>query len=177
MGLFCSAACLPSSGEVPQRICKCCSQPIAGTATVVGETFYHAECFKCKACGGQMGEYFEGQDGELFCSAACLHGEYKATAKICQGCAQPIEGNAIRVSDVFFHPECFKCAACGSHMCEYFENPEGERFCSAACQQSKIEMASKTVLKQAETTKGAAEELLTSPDEHLTCSPGACGGA
>eukprot|EP01090_Pellita_catalonica_P008079 TRINITY_DN1873_c0_g1_i1.p1 TRINITY_DN1873_c0_g1~~TRINITY_DN1873_c0_g1_i1.p1 ORF type:complete len:204 (+),score=21.43 TRINITY_DN1873_c0_g1_i1:51-662(+) len=56
-----------------QLVCTICAKPIVGAwkCTENPKRYYHAACFKCTKCSGEIRAFFE-KNSDLFCSVECM---------------------------------------------------------------------------------------------------------
>ncbi|CAH0696543.1 unnamed protein product [Spodoptera exigua] len=73
---------------------------------------WHKDCFRCSVCDALLSTWYFEKAGLLFCQD-----DYWARyGESCQQCAQVITGPVMAAGEHRFHPECFMCVACGSHI-------------------------------------------------------------
>ena len=89
-------------------VCYVCKKPFEDDEDPIeimrGKYMVHEDCFNCASCKEPLEKYFV-KEGKLLCkNCACPK---------CKECGKPIEGKIIHVDDDRYHPDCFKCPACG----------------------------------------------------------------
>lgn len=73
---------------------------------------YHYNCFKCYVCRINLeGKSFYAVGGEPYCED-----DYLATLEKCAICQKVVTGKLLKGKDQFYHPECFRCVACGKTL-------------------------------------------------------------
>lgn len=88
----------------------------------------------CHACNKKVDQWFESNDGRIFCSNAC----FKRTWPKCKTCLKPMDkwfsdkSGEKYCSDVCFSDTYPKCNYCGKKMVSWVEY-ENKKFCSEAC--------------------------------------------
>jgi hypothetical protein len=89
--------------------CSGCRKRISGHYIEALGRAWHAECFRCAACGKpfRQGRYAE-RDGKPY-HADCYRRQFGPR---CAGCGEPIEGEAVSALGKVWHPEHFLCTAC-----------------------------------------------------------------
>ncbi|XP_013167904.1 PREDICTED: LIM domain kinase 1 isoform X1 [Papilio xuthus] len=112
----------------------------AGCLNDIGEDEYisalaqdwHKDCFRCSVCDASLSTWYFEKAGLLFCQ-----NDYWARyGDNCQQCAQVITGPVMAAGEHRFHPECFACAACGSHVEDgepYALLERSHLYCGACC--------------------------------------------
>ncbi|XP_067422356.1 filamin-binding LIM protein 1 isoform X2 [Emydura macquarii macquarii] len=92
-------------------VCAFCHKAIAPrTPTIEAmNKQYHADCFTCRTCHGQLaGQRYYQKDGRPLCSSC-----YEATLEKCAKCQAVILDHIIQALGNGYHPECFTCCVCG----------------------------------------------------------------
>mmetsp|Transcript_18998 Transcript_18998/g.44306 ORF Transcript_18998/g.44306 Transcript_18998/m.44306 type:complete len:473 (-) Transcript_18998:193-1611(-) len=113
------------------RTCKRCSKIISGTATVVGDSFYHAECFQCDVCCKQLSQYFAGSPAGLFCSMACK------SQRTCARCHQQFTQGWREFGGNRFHTDCLACDVCKATLDDNIVVAgDGKKYLCSSCAKS-----------------------------------------
>jgi len=114
--------------DVSSLICFKCSEMILGpsVSTKSGQVF-HPSCMVCDQCNKSLaGLAFQVVDGRRLCPGC--------TPKVrCYACNLEITGKKTKVLDKFYHPECFKCHACGVALSGGFLTKGDAVLCSKEC--------------------------------------------
>ena len=85
------------------KICAVCNEPItSGGFLNIGDQYFHANCFKCAECTGELsGGYFP-KDGKYFCKG-CYEEKF---AQKCAACGKPLSGASVVFDGQNYHKEC-----------------------------------------------------------------------
>nr|XP_048681197.1 filamin-binding LIM protein 1 isoform X2 [Caretta caretta] len=92
-------------------VCAFCHKAIAPrTPTIEAmNKQYHADCFTCRTCHGQLaGQRYYQKEGRPLCNSC-----YKDTLEKCAKCQGLILEHIVRALGHGYHPECFMCSVCG----------------------------------------------------------------
>ncbi|XP_074831402.1 filamin-binding LIM protein 1 isoform X2 [Natator depressus] len=92
-------------------VCAFCHKAIAPrTPTIEAmNKQYHADCFTCRTCHGQLaGQHYYQKEGRPLCNSC-----YKDTLEKCAKCQGLILEHIVRALGHGYHPECFMCSVCG----------------------------------------------------------------
>ncbi|XP_043355873.1 filamin-binding LIM protein 1 isoform X1 [Dermochelys coriacea] len=92
-------------------VCAFCHKAIAPrTPTIEAmNKQYHADCFTCRICHGQLaGQRYYQKEGRPLCNSC-----YKDTLEKCAKCQGLILEHIVRALGNGYHPECFMCSVCG----------------------------------------------------------------
>ncbi|XP_026333809.1 uncharacterized protein LOC113240661 isoform X2 [Hyposmocoma kahamanoa] len=73
---------------------------------------WHKDCFRCSVCDAALSSWYFEKAGLLFCQ----QDYWTRYGDTCQQCTQVITGPVMAAGEHRFHPECFLCRACGSHI-------------------------------------------------------------
>jgi len=141
------------------KICDICNRSIDGDCLTSNGKSFHSNCMKCAVCGDSLkGTYFTSM-GKLICEkdyketqktcSDCKEAisgpyytldndkvvcekDYKKSLGNCGRCGLIVEGQILKVSGGFFHPDCFTCVVCKKSLVEvpFTKGDDGEVYCS-----------------------------------------------
>ncbi len=119
--------------------CAGCRRAIgAGAYVRAGEAPYHADCFRCGACGAMLGRSFQMAAGKVLCGS-CYRDRH---APRCTVCKEPITGVYVPHWLGKAHEQCYlerygpKCSVCGEIIAEAFVQHQGRKAHEACYKQS-----------------------------------------
>jgi len=125
--------------KVENKICEMCDKTIEGDCLMSKGKHFHEECMKCSVCGESLrGTYFtymdklicekDYQETQQSCSecGSVISGayytldndkvvceeDYRKLLGNCERCGKVVEGKILKVSEGFYHPDCFTCVVC-----------------------------------------------------------------
>ncbi|XP_052757691.1 LIM domain kinase 1 isoform X2 [Galleria mellonella] len=73
---------------------------------------WHKDCFRCSVCDALLSTWYFEKAGLLFCQ----NDYWMRFGENCQQCGQVMTGPVMSAGEHRFHPECFACCRCGSHI-------------------------------------------------------------
>jgi len=129
--------------KVENKICDMCDKTIEGDCLMSKGKHFHEECMKCSVCGeGLRGTYFtymdklicekDYQETQQSCSECgtlitgpyytlddgkvVCEEDYRKLLGNCERCGKVVEGKILKVSEGFYHPDCFTCVVCKMNL-------------------------------------------------------------
>ncbi|XP_014670087.1 PREDICTED: LIM domain kinase 1-like [Priapulus caudatus] len=75
-------------------------------------TEWHTWCFRCSACRQLLQHWYFEKEGRLYCRSDY----WSRFGESCHGCLDLITGPVMVAGNYRFHPECFQCVNCDSHI-------------------------------------------------------------
>jgi len=129
--------------QVENKVCEMCNKAIEGDCLMSKGKHFHEECMKCSVCGESLrGTYFthmdklicekDYQETQQTCSecGVVISGpyytldndrvvceeDYRKMLGNCERCGKVVEGKILKVSEGFYHPECFTCVVCDINL-------------------------------------------------------------
>jgi len=104
-----SAAAAPKKGKAAGACAKC-DGDLFGSVVNALDKQWHADCFSCAGCNGNLKGGFAAHEGKPFCKA-CIG--KAAGLPDCRGCGTSVSGSYFSFGDdLAWHSKCFKCSTC-----------------------------------------------------------------
>eukprot|EP01101_Sappina_pedata_P004343 TRINITY_DN1821_c0_g1_i1.p1 TRINITY_DN1821_c0_g1~~TRINITY_DN1821_c0_g1_i1.p1 ORF type:complete len:358 (+),score=139.38 TRINITY_DN1821_c0_g1_i1:32-1105(+) len=136
--------------------CSKCTFPVTGQGIQIADKTFHASCFLCYRCNGNLANSsIHDVNGNLHCKS-CVdqlrqqQGQPQAQApqqppqaqaaapapapqqgQACDGCTQKLSGNVVSVLGKTYHATCFRCARCCQPLEGSFGEVNGKPHCPA----------------------------------------------
>eukprot|EP00003_Mantamonas_plastica_P024470 TRINITY_DN455_c0_g1_i2.p1 TRINITY_DN455_c0_g1~~TRINITY_DN455_c0_g1_i2.p1 ORF type:complete len:165 (+),score=48.68 TRINITY_DN455_c0_g1_i2:512-1006(+) len=110
--------------------CASCGKQFGSSSTAVniGGSMYHAECFVCNHCGGEIDSKFQRKDGKVYHQQCFSSIQSKVK---CYKCDLAISGKYVKLkdSDAVYHSSCFTCTKCSKSLSGGYVLEYGDPYC------------------------------------------------
>jgi len=130
--------------ESEKYICPVCGKLPSGNMAKALGRMWHAECFKCQACGNPINGPFNAEGGKPYCqecfqkklaaaapapAAAPAAGKPYPDPSVCPICGKPPSGKVLKALDRMWHLDCFKCQGCHKDITGAYHEEGGLPYC------------------------------------------------
>lgn len=120
----------PAAKPKDDNVCGACGDPIvAGSMLRAMDKVWHPEHFRCFDCGKTFEDgKFMPHEGNPFCPD-CYKDKF---CEPCVSCGEKVMGG-LRAAGGMWHPDCFKCFACGDKLgagVSFRKGEDGKIYCS-----------------------------------------------
>jgi len=118
--------------DTVENKCKTCQKTIKddidNNNILVGDDFYHSDCFKCDHCSERLlGKFYVVGENK-----SCEDHQKVGLGK-CAQCGDYLSGSSVLVEGASYHPECFLCSDCQGPIIGQFYSLEAGGWRCADC--------------------------------------------